>query len=370
MALLFFTSCSIVPEEEGPLAPPLVKPPKIEYEVYDVKKCDLKKTGSGTAVFVPEIYESVFYSGSGGHLKVINVKLGDKIEKGMLLAEIDPGDNELKVKQQEAEIKKLELRLEQMGEEDVLLDADIKIAKIDLNTAKVELEIDPIIYNENAAQKAVLRLEQLEGRKRARSLERQVLMLDLEEAMNLLEFYSEQLLKTRLVSPYDADVIAVDTKLKIGDYIESGKELFVVADPSNLVLEYSSELLGSYRTGMKAEVNYKDKIYLGEIYTYPADSQYLTDSGENTAKIIRFRLDNPPSGIKLGDTAIFHVELEKRENVIAVPKSALRTIQNKSMVELVKGNLKREIYVEVGMMTDTMAEIQDGLEEGQKIIIR
>lgn len=363
-------SCSIAPEEEELLVPSLVQPPRIEYEIYKVKKGDIKKIGSGTAVFVPEKYEAVYYSGAGGRLKAINVKLGDKVQKGMLLAEIDPGDSELSFKQQEIEIKKLETRLKQMAEEDSILDTNIEIARIDLEQAIAELEATPGLYNENNAKRAALRLQQLENQKRARALEKQMLAFDLEQAGNLLEFYSEQLQKTRLLSPYDSEVISVNTSLKIGDYIETGKEIVTVADLSKLVLEYTSELLGSYRTGMKAEVNYKDKVYTGEIYTFPADSQYYDKPEQRTVKAIRFKLDEPPEGVKIGDKAVFSVELEKRENVIVIPRSALRTIQDKSMVEVVKGNQKKEVYVEIGMVTDTMVEIRDGLEEGQEIIIR
>ncbi|MNR39545.1 macrolide transporter subunit MacA [compost metagenome] len=83
------------------------------------------------------------------------------------------------------------------------------------------------------------------------------------------------------------------------------------------------------------------------------------------------QLDKYPTGIERGTQLSVTVSTSKRENVIVIPISALRTTGSRSYVQVVEDDgSKREVDVEVGEQRSTDVEIKKGLTVGQKVVGR
>jgi HlyD family secretion protein len=81
------------------------------------------------------------------------------------------------------------------------------------------------------------------------------------------------------------------------------------------------------------------------------------------------KLEHPPSGLKPGMTAEVELAMPRRANVLAVPSEAIR-IENGHDVCFIfheDGLERRE--VRVGQVTPELAEVTQGLEEGERVVL-
>jgi multidrug efflux pump subunit AcrA (membrane-fusion protein) len=62
------------------------------------------------------------------------------------------------------------------------------------------------------------------------------------------------------------------------------------------------------------------------------------------------------------------IVVQRKENVLIVPTSAVKTVGRRTFVEYFDGTRRRSANVEVGIVTATEAEIVKGLQEGQVIL--
>ena len=71
--------------------------------------------------------------------------------------------------------------------------------------------------------------------------------------------------------------------------------------------------------------------------------------------------------LKTAMSATATIELERRDDVLLVPIDAVETVDGKKIVRIVEGDTLREQEVTLGLVNYTMAEVTEGLEEGQVI---
>ncbi|AEE95646.1 efflux RND transporter periplasmic adaptor subunit [Mahella australiensis] len=333
LAMAFLSACSILPEEEETLAPPLVEPVKIEYDLYEVKKDTITTELRGNGTFVSTKDYSLSFKNTSGRLKSINVKLGQEVKKGVVVAELDTGDLENRIKQQELSVKKAKLlldqnqieleRLKSSGADQYQVDKaknDVAMAQIDVDMANLQLQ--------------GLRIE----RERA-----------------------------KLLAPVNGTVVYI-AKVNAGDPISAYQTLVQIADPSSLQLSYETNDASKFQVGMKATVKIDSKDYQGIVVAMPASVD--PELREEMQNKIYLEVKNRPADVKMGDMADFTIITAKKENVIVVPRNAVKNYMGNDYVEILEGGSKKERYIEKGLQTPTMVEVVDGLKEGDKVILR
>ncbi|MNT81340.1 macrolide transporter subunit MacA [compost metagenome] len=78
-----------------------------------------------------------------------------------------------------------------------------------------------------------------------------------------------------------------------------------------------------------------------------------------------------PEQVSRGTQLSVEIVVQKKENAVTIPPSALRTITGRNYVQVVDASgAKREVDVELGLQTSTSVEILKGLEPGQKVVGR
>lgn len=318
----FLSGCYLFPKEEEVLAPPLIEPPEITYDVMEVKRGTIEKKITGSGIFVSVEQGNMFFKARGGRIKAIHVKIGDKVKKGDLLAELDTAGLEYEIEQQKIQLRKAQLRYNQIKETGKETGGDkysLQIAACDVELARLQLK----------------------------NLERQ-----LEEA--------------KLRATMDGTVVYVDNRLGQGDYIDAYSTLVKIADPTKLQLQYSGTNVSDFQVGMKVEVKIRDKVYEGEVVMTP--STVPIDADESLKNVVRIEVGNLPQDVAMGDTAQLTLTLDKRENVIVLPRNLVRNYMGRKYVLVLENGLKKERDVEVGLETPTEVEIVKGLEEGEQVI--
>ncbi|WP_336773001.1 efflux RND transporter periplasmic adaptor subunit [Paenibacillus sp. MMO-58] len=319
------SGCSLLPQEEAALQPPLIQPVQEKLDFVEVTRGSIQTSLKGTATFISSKVKTLSFTESGGQLKSVNVTQGQQVKAGELLAELETDDLELQVRLQK------------------------------LNVERVQL-----LYSEAV-------------RDGASGTEKRLKEIDLEREQLSLQAMESRLSKSRLLSPISGTVIFVDS-IKTGDRVNAYQNIVTVADPSSIQLTYvasdAKDVLG-VEAGMPVQLKYKGKDYAGKVLQSPSNAPVTTDQAKSNSNAVTvvMGIDNPPEGIQIGHSADMTIELQKRENAIVLPRKAIRSYMGRSYVQIADGERKKEVDVEVGLTTPTEAEIVKGLEEGQRVIL-
>lgn len=323
---LLLTGCALLPKEEEALKPPLVKPVKENFEVYEVKRGSITKQVSGVGTLASDRLQYLYFSESGGRLASLNVSLGSEVKAGDVIAEIDTGDLASRIRQQEI-----------------------------------------------ALEKAQIVLEQTKDEKRGDAMAIRLKVLDVEKERIALEQLRQQQEKAKLVSNVGGIVTYIDP-IKQGDPVTAYKQLVTVSDPKRMKLVYEvmnvNDLIG-IQVGMDADVKFKNKALKGKVVQIPATAPQsdVKAIAEKNAKSVVISVEDLPPEAAIGNNADLTIVTEKRENVLVIPKVGLRTYLGRDYVQVLEGESRKEIDVEKGVVSATEVEIRKGLKEGQKVIL-
>jgi multidrug efflux pump subunit AcrA (membrane-fusion protein) len=327
---VFTSGCSLLPKEEEALKPPLVKPVQQNMELYEVKRASIARQLKGSAVFTPAERQELSFKESGGRLKELLVNLGDTVKAGDPVAKIEAGDLEIKLQQQRLTVEKARILLEQTIEEQPGNERAFRLKAIDLESAQLQL--------------------------------------------NSLE---EQLKRTTLVSTIGG-IVTFLSPLQAGDSVQAYSTVVGISNPKKVNLVYESSSgndLAGVEVGMEVSFNYREKEYKGTVLQTPSTALVGNAAAgnkalqEKNAKSIYFSILNPPEDASLGSSVYFTLTQEMRENVLVIPRGALRSYGGRNYVQILDGQSRKEADVEQGIVTQTDVEIRQGLKEGQKVII-
>jgi multidrug efflux pump subunit AcrA (membrane-fusion protein) len=224
----------------------------------------------------------------------------------------------------------------------------IKLEEINLKKAQM-LYDEKLELEENAVQNS--------------KSEAQMAALDLEAQKLRLEALRSDYEKAKIYSPITGTVDYV-LSIKEGQYIDAYKTLIRIADISNLQLQYSDEKMSDFQLGMDVEVDIDSKTYKGEVEGTPSNAP--EDGDEEAKKSIRINVKDLPGSVKIGDNGLITLRLEKKENVIVLPKNLIHNLGSRNFVQVLENGIRKECDVELGIKTDTEVEIV----KGQKWAIR
>ncbi len=324
--MVIVVGCSLLPKEEAVLAPPLVEPAKIEYNVAPVQKGDLIKKVRGTGSLVPIDFHDLFYSKEGGRLKEVRVTEGDIVEKGQTLATIDTGDLIYDIDQVKLELDKAKLRLKQL-EAQQSDEYSIEIGKIDVKGLE-------------------LRLYQL----------------------------NRQLNEAKINSPINGVVTYVG-ELMQGELVPAYQSVIQVAETSDLQLQYSAvnaSDLTDVTVGMAVDITLSGETVGGKVVQTPqtVPMDIFEQDPELHRSSLLIRLETIPDDVWVGDIAELEIITAEKENTLMIPVNGLRTSSGRNYVQVRADNTSREVDIEVGIISTTEVEVLKGLEEGDEVILR
>jgi macrolide-specific efflux system membrane fusion protein len=317
------SGCYFFPKEEEVLAPPIKEPDKIAYETIEVKKGNIENTITCTGTFTSVSQKDLFYKTRGGRLQEIYVSHGDDVKKGELLAQL---------------------------ETDTILN-DIKLQEIELKRAQIAYDSEKMRLDIEGGSKTALELNEL----------------NLQSSQIRLEDLKAQLEQTRLVSPIDGEVVYVTT-VRLGEFINAHQTVVRVADPTKLQLKYSQNKVDIFNLGMKAIIDITNKKYTGKVIMTPGNVP--PDADEEARKSVMLSVENLPASTEVGDAATISVTLEKRDNVIVLPKQVVNNFVGRKFVNVLKNGIREERDIELGIENSTEVEVVKGLEVGEVIIVR
>lgn len=319
------SGCSLIPKEEEPLKPPLVKPVKENYELAEVKTGTLVKRISGVATVESTNVKNHEFVGVSGKIQQVLATNGAAVKKGDPLIVLDPGDSAIVQKEKERDYEQALYNLDQ--------------AKSTQDPAKMKIRL----------------------------MELEIAKLRLDDARRAVEG------KT-LRAQMDGVVTFVDSA-KPGDTVQPDKTYVIVSDPKAIRLAYSSpnttDML-EVQAGMPVEVTVKNEKLEGKVVQSPSNAPPTDNKqlAEKYAKTIYIALPEGALDLPLGSSADIKIVTRQKENVLIAPPRAVLQYLGRSYVKVLDGESIKEVDVEKGLETPDGVEIVKGLKEGQKLILQ
>lgn len=374
------------------------KPSKTSSEQKEIKtatalKEDLKVSISSEGFVNIPVYNLNFKS--SGILSEVYVKEGDWVKKGQILAKLDSKNLEFQLEQAKSNYYAAIARYNKTisGASNV----DIITKQIAVDNAKNALAIQEQIYNyklslfnEGKLSESELLLEKSKLESAKAQLATAQAQLEAskyidpndvaasKESLNLAkaqyEIAKNNLNESKLVSPIDGKILAINSKP--GEFINSSNSQnpFIIIGLNNNVIVESNLLedeINKIKVGQEVNLSFNailNQTFVGKVVSISSIPQ--KDSSGIVSYKVFIQVSNPTIEIKQGMTAEVEFISKQVKDVIAIPNSAVKRINGKTIVEVLNSDgsiITKEI--KVGFTDGTKVEVKEGLNQGEKVIL-
>lgn len=351
-------------------------PPAPDVITAKVERTDLEDTVLASGTIKPEREVSVGAQVSG-QIKRLHVALGDQVKQGQLVAEIDSITQQNTLLNAEAQVKLLEAQ--QAAKQALLKQADISLQR------------RQALYKLDAGSKA--ELDEAEATQATTRADIAALQAQIRQATIAVDTARVNLGYSRITAPIDGVVTAVIT--------EEGRTVNALQSAPTLI-----KLAKLDRVLIKAQISEADVVrvkpdlpvyftVLGEPTTRyeaklraiePAPESEQTDSStkatttSSTATAIYynglFEVPNPEGRLRVAMTAQVFIVLNKADQVLAIPASALGKRDKATQrheVRVLEGAAGQQKVVtrlvKVGLNNRVQAQVLEGLKDGELVVV-
>ena len=389
-AILTYTYLSPMPTVDSPAAahqPPAVKPFPVQTVI--ARRGSLTQSISATGDILAEARVEVFPK-IAGHLEELSVEAGDAVRAGQMIARIANAEFQARVARAAAEVDALQAEWAQMQSgalpEEIAQAVDaVEHSRAELANAEgfaertrgmVERGLQPTQELEDATRRlrqaraahnsASQRLQLL--RSGARSEARQALQARLRAAQAAHDLATIELQHTIISSPMDG--IVSHRHVDSGAYVTTTDPPVVTIEAMQTVkieVPISERDIVAVRPGHRALIEvdaYADEPFPGTVRRLGPTVDPSSRSGE-----VEIGLANPDYRLKPGMFAKVTLVLAEREDVVIVPRDALRPDGSETTVFVVRDGTAYQQPVSTGLMNDTLVEIRDGVAEGDEVVL-
>ncbi len=177
----------------------------------------------------------------------------------------------------------------------------------------------------------------------------------------------------RIIAPQDGEILSVG--VSEGDNAEEFNPVVELADPSQLEIgaELGAEQMRRLSEGQAVEINplgREDVIMPAVIRRLPAPyGSGGSGAVEEQDRTTRFNvLDAKGQTLEAGNKVRIRIVLERKEDVLWLPKDAVRSFEGRRFVLVRSGQTERRVTVRIGIETEDRYEIVEGIKEGDVVV--
>jgi len=325
-----------------------------------------------------------------GKVSSVNYDIGQSVNAGDILFTLEDRDARLQVKQAQAGLDMANSGLAKVtGEaaelQEKQLKAALATAEINYNNAKLSYERTKQLFESGAVSKSGmeqaetqlgLAVQQHDSAKanyelavtkvnpeNAASMQAQV-----NQAAAALEMAQSQLDNTVVKSPING--VIASRNIEVGELVGSTSIAMSVIDLSSVLIDINAteDMVNKIMLGDKVEAVINaagDKVLTGEIINIAPAADAKTQSYP-----VRIRIANEGGLLKGGMFAEIRLTLDKAQNTVAVPISAVLDEGEKRFVYVLKGDSAEKREVSTGLFDDKLIVITKGLSENEAVIVR
>jgi HlyD family secretion protein len=356
-------------------------------ETIAVTTCDVQQTVTAPGNLV-NVNQADVPMPATGKIAAVNVRVGDRVRAGQILAELDPVTTtqaQLDLLEAQEELEKLQRRRTSLdyprATDDFIKDLrkQVKAAKnsvSELEDAAKKAE-DPTLKSQLLASLANAKenLRSLESKLNwytSNPTESEVVAADSELALAQAKYDAVKavLESLQIKAPFNGIVFAVSAEA--GQTYPAETALFTVGDPKALevIANVTEEDYPLISLGQGVEIYFDarpDVTIQGKVDRIIP----IRIEGDRPRYNIYITLNEVPDGLADGMTSDAAITIEKRTGVLCLPRSVVRASGVDEVALKVWANQTIETRtVTIGLRGDSDVEIVSGVSEGEQVIIQ
>jgi RND family efflux transporter MFP subunit len=290
-----------------------------------------------------------------GKIGNVYVQVGDKVEQGQLLADLDT----LKTLEAEWAKASTEAKYEETVSNNIVERAEIKlkIAQLALESLKAQ-----------GANSAEIQIAELQERLAQMDLDEIKANPALHTATAQAEELKAAMTDAQLKSPLAGYVVEAP---KPGQAFKAGAGAFQIGDVSQLEIGAlaTEDVLKQLTEGMTVTVVFEGtgnkQQYTGAIRQLPYP--YGTGSGADDVRVV-LDVNAAQGGYQLGDRTLISAVLQDKSDILWLPPQAIRNVGGRTFVVVQDAKGQRRVDVTLGLQVYDKVEILSGLTEGQVVV--
>ncbi|MDY0873556.1 efflux RND transporter periplasmic adaptor subunit [Dongia rigui] len=333
-----------------------------QYVLADVEIGNIEDTVSAVGEIQPRDYVDVGAQVSG-QIIALNVAVGDRVEKGALLAELDASVLKSQVAANQAQLLNLRAQLEE------------KTAQLQLTNEQYKREAG-LMAQDATSQDA---LDTAAANLRSAKAQIASIKAQIQQTQSELEGDEANLGYTRIYAPMSGTVVTLDARLgQTLNANQSAPILMRIADLNTMTVEaqVSEADISRLALGMTATfttLGQSERRWSGEL------RQILPTPEEVNGVILYdalFDVANPDGKLMTQMSAQVTFMVAEAKNVVTVPSAALRPATDKSaptgsyqvLLAQADGSFTPRNIV-IGVKNRNVAEVTEGLQAGDQVVV-
>jgi HlyD family secretion protein len=357
----------------------------------EVKRGDIARSVVATGVVEPISNRIDIRSKASGIVKKIYVDVGDRVEPGQVLVELDRDQLVAQLREAEANLQAAQADLvsarAQLERNRILAeDYDVNLARSNHNRSIELREQNLISQADFDATKG--RLEEAQNRQRAAAASIGVSKATIEQKVAgvaqfqaIVDRISDELSYTMVRSPIHG--IVLSREVEVGSAVSSiltmgagASPVLTLGDMKDVYVKgkVAETDIGKIHVGLPARITaetYKDKVFHGSVYKIAP----LGKEEENVTSFeVRVSVDNPEGLLLANMSANAEIILEEHKNVLTVPEGAIvYDEKQQTFVEVPDPGSetgRKRVPVKIDIATGTKAEVVSGVKEGDKVVLQ
>lgn len=345
---------------------------KIEFKVSTSKvfKGDLVKWVTANGI-VKANRELEIQSNIGGYIKDLNIWEGKKVNAGDLLLGLDDTEIQLKLENAKARVNTaiVEYKIRIGDTQEMTAEIKVKQNAIEkkINDLKNQFNEGKISKEEFEAKNDDYNIDLLMSGAKREQVAADV--SNLSTARNDVKSRLLELSYTKIIAPFSGSI--GEFNLVAQQRINAGTKLFKLFETSVLKVEVGvlENEVATISIGNIVEVmvnSLPGEKFIGKVVNI---SPHI-DVESKTCRVI-VELANKNDKIKPGMYASVNIQAATFKNKILAPKEALVVRDNRNLVFVVKDNLAKWEYIELGETNDRYIEIKsDNVAVGDEVVIK
>lgn len=335
-----------------------------QYITEKVRRGDLSYLVNASGKIYPQKIVQVGAQVSG-EIAQMHVKIGDIVKAGDVIAEVDARSQENAKLTAEAQLKSQQAALARAQ-------STLKQAQQAYNRANN-------LYKQGAGSKEAQEnaLATLNSAQNA-IIEAQA---NIRQSELTIANASLNLNHTQVTAPIAGTVIAAAVEGgQSVNAVQSSPTIVTLArtDVMTIKAEIAEADIAVMKVGLPVKVTLLGKnnqIYQGVLSSIDPAPKEISDNGSiSSSSAIYYYghidVDNAAGFLRYGMTATIAIEVDKAENVLLIPMTAIENLPNgETMVSVLINGQAEKRKIEVGLEDGVYAEVLNGLQEGEAVIV-
>lgn len=334
LCAVLLAGCGKAAGQEAVEVPELIEPVDVTSEEAVIERRDVYVVNYYESAVLPEITELCFEI--SGTVREVRVAIGDVVREGDVLAVMNKSvdSNYYSLLNQ-----LMSLRSSYTGSN---------------RTQEIEIERGRLTGKNMDREELLLRQQ-----KEIQEMEELHLIAQIEDALVAQG-------ETKIVAPYDGVIVGLASGA--GSNVSETTPVVAIANENDYYLScpFISEKTINESHDYYANINGR-RYELEYLPIDRAELEAMTVSGVTPTTKFRIKADKD---VKVGDFAVICMVTDYRENVVAVPRTALYKDHGNYYIYLIEGENRIQTPVTLGVYGAMFVEVLSGVEEGARVYVK